>query len=406
MNSLRTAPLIALPLVTLFVGWQLGVGYEQGIMRTTIVAPVSQSGALLSNPQKQANLSVFWQVWSLLNTHYNHPEQMNAQTMIYGATKGLVAALGDPYTVFLTPKENQQFKDTLSGQLQGIGAELTLTGGEVTVVSLIKSSPAEKAGLLPKDIITKANGTSLADKTIDDVVTLIRGPKGTPVTLTVIRGQETTPRTFTIVRDNIEVPSVEYEVKKSGTTNIGLLTINEFGNDTITEVQTMLQDVPKQHLKGLIIDLRDNGGGYLDGAVSLVSMFLKDGKVVTVDSHNEGQEVHMVNGNPAFPDLPLVILVNHGTASASEITAGALQDHKRATIVGEQTFGKGTVQEVLDLPDGSSLKVTIARWLTPNGKDLGKEGVTPDIVIDRTAGDYAANHDPQLDAAMNVLLKK
>jgi carboxyl-terminal processing protease len=403
MKSPRTATLIVVPILTLIVGWTLGIGYEQ---QTLVGAntPTAQSGALLTDPAHQANLSVFWQTWNLLNSRYNRPQDMDAQKMIYGATKGMVSALGDPFTLFMTPDESKQFQSVLSGQLQGIGAELVLKNGLVTVVSDIKGSPAEKAGLLPQDVITKVNGKSLENLTLNDVVTLIRGAKGTSVTLTVQRGHETKTRSFTIVRDIIQVPSVEYEVKKTATGSIGILTINEFGDDTISEVQKQLKDVPAQHLKGLVMDLRDNGGGYLQGAVSLVSMFLKSGTVVTVDSRTQGKEVHAVTGNAMFPTIPLVVLVNGGTASASEITAGALQDSNRAKIVGVQTYGKGTVQEVIDLSDGSSLRVTIARWLTPKGRDLGKQGVTPDIWIDRTTDDYEKSYDPQMVAGLEWLL--
>ncbi|HVW66950.1 MAG TPA: S41 family peptidase [Candidatus Peribacteraceae bacterium] len=404
----RITPLIIVPVLTLLVGFLIGTGYEQRMLHPALPGGnvASASGALLNNPQSQANMSVFWQVWNLLNTHYNYPDQINAQQMVYGATKGMVDSVGDPYTYFMTPQENQQFQDLLSGELQGIGAELTLKNGEVKVVSIIKGSPAEKAKLLPGDIITQVNKKTLENMSLNDIVMLIRGKKGTSVTLTVYRGTETQPRTFTIVRDTIQVPSVDYSVKQTATGSVGVLTINEFGDSTIREVQSALKDVPNQNLKGLIIDLRDNGGGYLDGAVSLVSMFVKEGKVVTVDSHDQGQEVHYVTGNPILPTIPLVVLVNGGTASASEITAGALQDNGRAKIIGTQTFGKGTVQEVLDLPDGSSLRVTIARWLTPKGRDLGKEGVTPDIQIDRTDADYEAGNDPQMTAALEWITEK
>jgi|CXWL01.1.fsa_nt_gi carboxyl-terminal processing protease len=365
----------------------------------------SHSGVLLTDPQKEVDISLLWSVWRLLLNNYVHPEEMDTQKMVFGAVRGLVAGVGDPYTLFMTPKENTDFRDTLNGHLEGIGARLSLKNDSIIVIGAIKGSPAEKAGLLPQDVILTVDGKLLAELSLDQVVSLIRGKKGTTVLLTVMRDTEEVPRTFKITRDNIQVPSTEYEIQKTATGSLGVLTINEFGADTIREVNETLKTLDEKNIKGLIIDLRYNGGGYLDGALDLTSMFLRDGKVVTVAGRDDDMQVHSVSGNSILPAIPLVVLINEGSASASEIFAGALKDHGRAKIIGTKSFGKGTVQEIIDLPGGSSLRVTIARWLTPNGTDLGKVGIVPDIVINRTQEDIVASRDPQMTAAQIWLLE-
>jgi carboxyl-terminal processing protease len=273
-------------------------------------------------------------------------------------------------------------------------------------VAPLKGSPAERAGFQPKDIITAVNDTDVSGMALDAVVKMIRGPKGTTVALTYVRPPSDEPIIVTVTRENIHVPSVESKVVGTGSGAIAVVTLNQFGDSSMEELRAALDMVSPDQVKGLVLDLRYNGGGYLDGAVELVSFFVKSGTVVTVDRRDSAPEVHTVQGDPLLPAIPLVMLINSGSASASEIAAGALQDTKRATIIGVQSFGKGTVQEVLDLPGGSTLRVTVARWLTPAGHDLGKKGVTPDIIIDRTPDQYRQNQDPQLDAARVWLLEQ
>ncbi len=405
MKKSRLAATVILPILTLLLGLQLGQQFErQSILTVQSAQQVEAgSGTVISDPEKEADITLLWTSWKLLMSHYVHPEELTTNKMVEGAIRGMVASVGDPYTLYMTPKENTDFRDILSGHLEGIGAELSLKDGSVVVVNAIKNSPAEKAGLLPQDIIITVDGKTLQNLTLDQIVALIRGKKGTPVVLTLLSKNDLEPRNITIIRDQIQVPSTKYETKTTANGPIGLLTIHEFGGSTIREIREILSKVHEGTEKGLIVDLRFNGGGYLDGAVDLSSMFLKTGKVVTVAGRGEDTEVHKVSGNPVLPTLPMVVLINSGSASASEIFAGALKDYKRATIIGTQSFGKGTVQEVLDLPGGSSLRVTIARWLTPNGTDLGKVGIAPDIVVDRTVEDVRADKDPQLTAALEFL---
>jgi carboxyl-terminal processing protease len=239
---------------------------------------------------------------------------------------------------------------------------------------------------------------------LGDAVELIRGPKGTDVTLTVKREGEGS-LDITITRDDIKVPSVESEIKEYDEKRIGYISLNRFGDTTTEEVEESVKSHLEEGVDGLIVDVRFNGGGYLDKAIDLSSMFLTKGKVVSVERREGEPTHHYVTGRPIAEDIPLVVLINEGSASASEILAGALQDQSRATIIGKKSFGKGTVQEVFDLPGGTSVRITTARWLTPDGKDLGKEGVSPDIEVERTREQIQAKEDPQLDTALELLTK-
>lgn len=406
MKVARTIALVLLPFIALALGWQLGAAYEskhldaeqQRIAELFSVA--SGSGQTVQeDPEQEVDLSLLWSVWRLLQKQYIEPAKLETKTMVFGAVSGLVASIGDPYTLFMTPQDTKVFENALSGTLEGIGAQLDLKNGHVLVVAPLKGSPAEKAGLQSKDDILSVNGTSVEGLSLENVVALIRGPKGTSVTLEVLRGSSLQPLTLTMLREAIHIPSVESSVVKTATGSIGLVALNQFGDDSVAELRKALKALPVKELKGLVLDLRFNGGGYLDGAVDLVSMFQPSGTVVTVAKRNGDPDVHIVSGSPLLPDIPLVVLINGGSASASEITAGALQDSKRATIIGTQSFGKGTVQELIELPGGSSLRVTTAHWLTPSGHDLGKKGVTPDFIVDRTLEQYQSGYDPQLLAA-------
>jgi carboxyl-terminal processing protease len=400
---------VGLPLIMLVFGWQIGMVYERMLLQGEIGAPVTVgagtgSGNVLADPQKTTDLSLLWNVWRLLQQHYVDPNALQPTKLTYGAIEGLVSGIGDPYTVFMPPEENTAFRQTLQGKLEGIGAELSVKDGAVMIVAPLKGSPAEKAGLLPNDVISRVNGQSVDGLTLNEVVDRIRGPKGSTVTLQVYRTSKPEPLTLTIVRDNVNVPTVESKLLTTSGGTLGYVALNQFGENSMNEVRDALNKFKDKNLKGIILDLRYNGGGYLDGAVDLVSMFLRQGEVVSVESRGGETDRHDVSGHPLFPDTPMVVLINQGSASASEIAAGALQDHRRATIIGMKSFGKGTVQEVIDLPGGSSLRVTVAHWLTPNGKNLGKEGVQPDIKVERGANDVIGKSDTQLTAAEDWLL--
>ncbi len=411
MKPFRIASYIVLLLLTLAIGFHLGTRYQDLLLRnnsTVLEESLKQSGSgklVVQDPEQEVNMTLFWQVWKLLQKRYVHPEAMTIQKMTYGAITGLVASLGDPYTLFMTPTDSKMFQDSLSGTLEGIGAQLDFSNGKVVVVAPLKGSPAERAGLTPKDVIAEVNGTSVAGLSLEEVVSKIRGPKNTSVTLGILHLGSGPLVQKTVSRESIHIPSVETKTVSDSRGDVLVVIVNQFGDDTVDGVRTALENItPKT--KGIILDLRFNGGGYLEGAVDIVSMFLQSGKVVTVERRNVPPESHLVSGHPLEPTRPLVVLVNGGSASASEITAGALQDQKRATIIGTQTFGKGTVQEVLELSGGSSLRVTVARWLTPAGHDLSKKGVTPDILLDRTLEQMKEGKDPQMEKAVQVLLEQ
>ena len=427
---IRQAPLrAAAGILLLLLGWQLGVAHERNSGRAhanpsvsgLISLGLSASGMTAQNPRRDVDSSLLWEVWDQLNDHYIDPEKVQVTPLMYGAAEGMARALGDPYTVFMTPKENTAFRDGLSGNLEGIGAELTVRDGLVLVVLPLKGSPSERAGLRTKDAILEVDGKSVEGWSLSEVVSHIRGPKGTPVTIKIGRpGAETStsPLVLTITREAIHIPSVESHSIDTAGKSFGYVALNQFGEGSIAELKKELQAFKNRRMDGVILDLRNNGGGYLDGAVDLVSLFVAKGIVVEVERRGSVTETESVHGTTLLPDIPLVVLQNEGTASASEIVSGALQDHHRATIVGVKSFGKGTVQEVVDLEGGVSMRITVARWLTPNGKNLGKEGVHPDIVVEPSKApaegvkpppvgapwDWKA--DAQAAAAVDVLLGK
>jgi len=409
-NFLRVSTLVLLPLMTLALGWQLGARFEQAELNDLsehlelLYTGKTASGTVLSHPEEEIDISLLWGVWRLLLQNYITPEDLNSRDMVYGAVGGLTRAIGDPYTTFMTPVENKEFHQSLQGRLEGIGAELTMRNEQVVVVAPLKGSPASKAGLEPEDIILKVDDVDIAGEMLSQVVDRIRGPKGTHVTLIVSRKGEMEPMEIAITRDRITIPSTEYELKLTASGAVGYIQLNQFGDETVKEMREALNALRVKEPEGIIIDVRFNGGGYLEGAVEIASMFMGQGKVVSVERREGEPTNHYVSGRPSDPDIPLAILINEGSASASEILAGSLQDADRATVIGKKSFGKGTVQEVFDLPGNASVRITIAKWLTPLGHDLGMEGVTPDIEVGRTRENILSDFDPQLDAALEWLL--
>jgi carboxyl-terminal processing protease len=351
---------------------------------------------------QEISLKTFWLVRDILQKKYVHTENLDGQAMSYGAVKGMVWALNDPYTEFMDPKETVEFNESLNSELEGIGAEMTMRDQLLTVVSLLKGSPAEKSGLMPDDVVLKIDGGSVENLSLIDAIDKIRGQKGTVVELTVIRKNKPDPFEVKITRDTITVESVTSTEEKPGIWHISL---NQFSDDTKMEFNRAMNDIKLKNPKGIILDLRYNGGGYLDGAVDVLSGFIRGEKqVVSIEYRDKKMNEKLkTSGNAQFPDLPLVVLVNRGSASASEIVAAAIQDLKRGVIMGETSYGKGTVQEVDPLPDGSSLRFTIARWLSPDGRDINKTGVVPDRKVELTEDDFTKKYDRQLEEAVKYL---
>lgn len=359
--------------------------------------------SFLSTNNDPADLTLFWQVWSELNNRFVDSEKLVTKDLVYGATKGMVAALKDPYTVYMTPDETQEFLSSLEGQLEGIGAEITIKEQALTIVSPVKGSPAEAAGIKPGDIVYKIDGEVTSDISLFEAISKIRGEKGTEVKLTIIRKSAEEPIEVTIVRDTITIDTVTYEAKEN---NIAYIAIHQFNDRTSQEFSAAIDQVLETKAKGLIIDLRFNGGGYLSSSIDVLSEVIEGRKeVVAIETRNPAENTSlMVDGTSRVGQIPLVVLVNEGSASASEIVAGAIQDYKRGIVIGVKTFGKGSVQEVVDtFSDGSSLRITIAKWLTPNGRSIEENGIEPDRKVEITTEDITADRDPQLDAAIDYL---
>ncbi len=351
--------------------------------------------------QEEADLTLFWNVWNELETKYVDADKVSVEDRVDGAIKGLVNSYDDPYTVFMSKSESEEFTASLEGTLEGIGAEITIEDESLTIVSPLKESPAEKAGLLPGDIIYQVNGEDTSEMTIFEAVSKIKGEKGTSVILTIIREGETEAFDVSIIRDSIDIESVSMEKLDNG---IVYLSVNQFNDKTNEEFSKAVTGMILNEPKGLIIDLRYNGGGYLDIAVELLSYLLpSDTHVVTIKQRLKDDEKMKTNGNAKITNIPLVVLTNKGSASASEIVAGAIQDLKRGVIMGTQTFGKGSVQEVEFYNNGSSIRMTIAKWFTPNDRTIDHVGLEPDIIVETLDEDLENDYDRQKEEAIKYL---
>ncbi|HBO16876.1 MAG: Carboxyl-terminal protease [Candidatus Moranbacteria bacterium GW2011_GWE2_35_2-] len=348
------------------------------------------------------DFSLFWDVWELLKDKYVDVKDLKTQDLIYGAINGMLSATGDPYTIFLNPEENKQFNEDIEGMFEGIGAELGVREGVLTVIAPLENSPSEKAGLRAGDKIIKIDGEDAVEMTINEAVKKIRGSKGSEVKLTIFRSGETgETKEILIVRDTINVDSVKFEEKEN---NIFYISVSLFGDSTIREFHSAIRNIPSQ-TQGLIIDLRNNPGGFLDAAVEMSSRALLKGKIVVIEENSQGKRKELLStGGDALSKIKTVILINEGSASASEIMAGALRENRdNVTLVGKKSFGKGSVQELVSLSENSAVKITVAKWLTPKGNQINNEGITPDVEVDFTDDDWNNNRDPQLDKAIEIL---
>lgn len=340
----------------------------------------------------------FWETWEIVHEEYVD-QPVDDLALMRGAIEGMLEALGDKHTSYMSPEEFQQANESLEGEYEGIGAWVDITGDYVEIVSPMKGSPAAEAGLQPKDKVIAVDGEDMTDIPGDLVLQRILGPAYTDVTLTIQRGEEVFDVTLT--RANIVVPTVDYEMLED---DIAYVALYNYGNNSTEQLREALQELLAQDPIGLIFDLRDNGGGYLTTAIEVVSEFVSEG-VVMYEQYGDG-ETYTYEAIPGglATKIPLVVLVNEGTASASEITAGAIQDKGRAPLVGVTTYGKGSVQNWIALQDNSGgVRVTIARWLTPVGRQISELGLDPEYVVEMTAEDYEAGLDPQLDKAIEVL---
>ena len=345
---------------------------------------------------------LFYEVWNTLKDNYVDGDKLQNQDMFYGALEGMAAATGDPYTVFMTPSSTKSFEQDMAGSFEGIGAEIGLKNNIITIVAPLEDMPAAKAGLRAGDKIIKINGELTVGFSTTEAVGKIRGPKGTSVTLTISREGRKDLFDVVVKRATIQVKSVKTSFKDG----IATIRVTNFNDDTDALFAQAVNEIIKQKPKGIILDLRNNPGGYLSGAIQMASFWLSDSVVVSEKYADGHIESHRSVGNPTLAAFRTVVLINEGSASASEIVAGALQDTGLAVLVGQKSFGKGSVQIIKTFSDGSSLKVTTAKWLTPKGRSIDKEGIMPEVKVVNTPADVDKGADPQMDKAISIIKKK
>lgn len=349
------------------------------------------------------DFEAFWEVWNYVKNNYVDSEKVSDEKLYYGALEGIVGAVDDPYSVFFEPVSSEQFQDEISGNLEGIGAEIGIRNNELTIISPIPGSPAEKFGLKGGDIILAIDGKDTLDLPLGQAVYLIRGQKGTTVTLTVFHPGDDGKKDVIIVRDKISINSVEWTMVG----NVAHMKLKYFNEDTLEDFKVAVHDIILKNPKGFVLDMRNNPGGLLWTAIEITSYWVGGDDIIVIEKKRDGSFVaeKATNKNALLKSIPTIVLANKGSASGSEIVAGALQDYKYAKIVGETSFGKGSVQDLRMLKDGSSVKLTIAKWLTPGGREIDSKGIEPDIKVELTEEDWNSGKDPQLDKALEILKK-
>lgn len=393
---------VLVAVLAFFLGWQLGhkdvtLKWENYRFKFNV-----------ANQQVPSNLNLdfklFWDTWNLVSNNYIDKKAIDPQKMYYGAISGMVAAVGDPYTVFLPPEEQKSSKEDLGGSFEGVGMELGFNKEKrLVVIAPLDGTPAKNAGIKPGDLILKINDKDTYNMSLPDAVKLIRGEKGTNVDLTMFREGDKDSRVFTIKRDTIIVKSVQLDFKNSASgKKIAVIKLTRFGERTETEWLNIVKQIIDAKANGIILDVRNNPGGFLDAAVFIGSEFLSSGNVVLQQNASGQVSPFKVNRSGKLLDIPVVVLINKGSASASEIVAGALQDRGRAKLVGEKSFGKGTIQETQPLPNNTGIHITIAKWLTPNSRWVNDtQGFEPDFKVEANKDD--PSKDPQLDKAILLL---
>lgn len=368
-----------------------------------VVCPVCQP--------EDINFSLFWEAYNELLKTFIDPSKLDHQKIIYGAISGMTESLGDPYTVFYTPEETKMFQQDLSGSFEGIGAEVGLKENQLTIIAPLKNTPAAKAGLKPGDVIVKIGDKETYNMTVEEAVRLIRGKGGTEVVLTVFREDWNDTKEIKIIRGIIDIPSIEWKLLaspgeaggKDG--NVAYINIYHFDQALPLRFNQVAFEILNSPAEKIILDLRNNPGGYLDVSQEIAGWFLEKDQIVTIEDFGgkKDNEYYKAEGNSAFADYPMVVLINEGSASASEILAGALRDNRKIQLVGEKSFGKGSVQEIVDLRDGSSIKITIAKWLTPSGVSISEQGLDPDVTVKSEEGEENKEKDVQLEKALEII---
>ncbi len=409
----RPRPLRGILLVFLAAAL-LVTGFGGGVITMWFVGPQVRQAAEAAFPALRAQteqqqglegrLDILRQAWDILDREFIEPERLDPDKMIHGAAAGMVNALGDPHTLFVEPISAAIMDEDMQGSFEGIGATVEMVEGKLTIVRPLPNSPAYHAGLLAGDIILSVDDEPLEGKTLIEAIRLIRGPAGTTVRLLVQREGVAEPFVVSVTRAKVELPNYEAKMLEG---QVAYLQLSEFNALASQQVHSALRDLLTQKPVGLILDLRDNPGGYLHIAVQVASEFLPMNAIILQEEQRDRPtQVYRVRTKGLATEIPLVVLVNGGSASASEIVAGAIQEAKRGTLIGTKTYGKGSVQNTHTLSDGSSLRVTIAKWLLPSGRGLDGDGLVPDIEVPFTLEDAAAHRDPQLERALAFLLHK
>lgn len=391
-------------ILTFILGWQLG--HRDYLVSWQNYKPTINVSNQTS-PKSPANIDfkLFWDTWELVSSKYIDKQAIDPQKLYYGAIQGMVMALGDPYTVFLPPEAQKATKEQLGGAFEGVGIQLGYNKDKrLVVIAPLQGTPADKAGVKSGDMILEIDKKDTASISLPEAVSLIRGKNGSNVNLTLFGEDDTKPREISLTRDTIVVKTVEHTSKttKSGK-KVAYLRLSGFGEKTRVEWDEAVSDALSKAPLGVIVDVRNNPGGFLESAVYIASEFLEDGNIV-LQENAQGQRTEMgITRTGKMLKLPLIILINKGSASASEIFAGAIQDQKRGTLAGEKTFGKGTIQSAEDLAEGTGIHITTAKWLTPNGTWVHNIGLKPDVEVE--AGEKNNQNDPQLEKALEILEK-
>lgn len=381
-------------LILLVLG--IGISFSGGVLvgRYTKVCPIC--------PPEDVDFSLFWEAWRSLEQKYADPQKLDTSEMIYGAISGMVKSIEDPYTAFLDPQQSKTFLEDASGTFEGVGMEIGIRDGNLQVIAPLEGTPAKKAGLRAGDKILRVDSKLTADLSLEEVVHLIRGPKGTEVTLSILREGWDQSQDFTIERAEIEIPSLTWELKEG---NIAYIKLYHFTEKASPDFREAALEILQSPAEKIILDLRNNPGGYLEIAQDIAGWFLERGEVVVIEDFGEQkeQEIYKARGNEQFVNYPVVCLINEGSASGAEILAGALKDIREVKLIGKTSFGKGSVQTLSQLKNGSHLKITVAKWLTPDGEQISGVGLEPDIEVEITEEDYQQDRDPQLQKAIEVI---
>lgn len=388
-------------LLVFVLGWQLG--YRDFKLKWQNYQPKFSVTNNVASEKVDVDFKLFWETWDLVSEKYIDKKALDHQKLYYGAIQGMVAAIGDPYTVFLPPEAQKSTKEQLSGAFEGVGIQLGYNKDKrLVVVAPLKDTPAEKMGVQAGDLILKIDDKDTAMISLPEAVALIRGPKGTSVNLALLQETDIKPRDVEIVRDTIIVRTVDFLLKSTVSgKKIGYLKVSGFGEKTKLEWDESVSDLLAKGVQGVIVDVRNNPGGFLEGSVYLASEFLEKGMVVQQEDAQGIKYPQLVNKKGKLLKLPVVVIINKGSASASEILAGAIQDHKRGILIGESSFGKGTIQSAEDLSLNTGIHITTAKWLTPLGFWVHNQGLTPDIKVEEGSGE--SDSDLQLEKALELL---